>query len=361
MSTQTDQVGMADASWIVSLTYRSEAVREPSRSELDALVANARVRNHNAGITGMLLHDSGRFLQTLEGPPDSLEEVWGAIKRDPRHGAIEVLSHHMIPARLFSGWDMQFYSRTSRLGNVVALGSGVAALTDHIPDAAKFALSGDDVELNALIANLVAQGWASDALVRHLLEPTARALGDAWLADECNELDLTIGLSILQLAGHTVFSRPCVDSIRNSRYSILLVTAPGERHGLGSSLLGDMFTNAGWDVDIAHPDSDESLAAQLRDQQPDAVDIALSDAMPRDHALATLRETIEHGRQAAPDDMLVVSVGGRLFAEAAATAQSVGADYARTSAAGTTIPISQLIEQRRREDQPASRFARPEG
>jgi hypothetical protein len=44
--------------------------------------------------------------------------------------------------------------------------------------------------------------------------------------------------------------------------------------------------------------------------------------------------------------MMVVSVGGRLFAEAAATAQSVGADHARKTAAGTSVRLAALIEQR---------------
>jgi methanogenic corrinoid protein MtbC1 len=184
-----------------------------------------------------------------------------------------------------------------------------------------------------------------EALVKHLLEPAARVLGDAWLADDCSEIDLTIALSMLQLAGHAVHSRVTAENLRKSRYSILLVTAPGEPHLLGPSLLGDMFNNAGWTVDIAFPDSNESLTQQLRAQRPDAVDIALSDALPRRHALASLRETVEKCRAASPDELLVVSVGGRLFAEAAATALSVGADHARKSAAGTSVSLAKLIEQ----------------
>jgi len=197
------------------------------------------------------------------------------------------------------------------------------------------------------MAELLVQGWVSDALIKHLLEPTARALGDAWLADDCSEIDLTIGLSMLQLAGHAVHSHTNAEAIRKSRYSILLVTAPGEPHMLGPSLLSDVFNNAGWAVDIAFPDSDEALARQLRAQRPDALDIALSDALPRHHALATLRETIERARGALPHELMVLSVGGRLFAEAAATAVSVGADHVRTSAAGTSVSLARLIEQRR--------------
>jgi len=341
------------ADWVSSITYRSEAVHAPSAAELDHLVTSSRERNHSVGVTGMLLYDGGRFLQTLEGPADALDQLWSSIQRDPRHGGIEVLSHHIVPTRLFSGWDLQLFSRGGdKPRGAQGRRNSTLALTDHIPETAKFALDGDDGRLNALIANLVAQGWIGDALVTHLLEPTARALGDAWLADDCSEIDLTIGLSMLQLAGHAVHSSPSAEILRKRRYSILLATAPGEPHMLGTTVLGDLFTNAGWDVNIAFPDSNEALVGQLRSQRPDAVDIALSDALPRGHLLAHLRETVEKSRAAAPDDMMVVSVGGRLFAEAAATALNVGADHARTTAAGTTVRLTRIIEQRRQARSP---------
>lgn len=348
MQTQAERGGLKPGDWTASLTYRSEAAVAPSPSELQSLVSAARTRNQSVGITGMLLYDGGRFLQTLEGPPEAVDRIWSSIQRDPRHGGIEVLSHHIVPARLFSGWDMQLYYRSGgQRKQLPSVAKAPLPLTDHIPAMARFALSGDERQLNALIGDLVAQGWVGDALVRHLLEPTARALGDAWLADDCSELDLTIALSMLQLAGHAVHSRATAENIRKSRYSILLATAPGEPHMLGPSLLGDMFNDAGWTVDIAFPDSSEALAHQLRSQRPDAVDIALSDAVPRHHALARLSETIEKCRSTSPDEVMVVSVGGRLFAEAAVTALSVGADHARMSAAGTSVRLAELIEQRR--------------
>jgi methanogenic corrinoid protein MtbC1 len=335
--------------WIASITYRSEATMAPSASDLDKLVSRAKARNRSLGVTGMLLHDGGRYLQTLEGPPAALDEIWADVQRDPRHAVLEVLSHHIVPTRLFSGWDLQLYSRNEGLTRPTpARMGGTVALIEHIPATARFALNGDDSKLNALIGDLIGHGWGSDALVTHLLEPTARALGDAWLADDCTELDLTIGLSMLQLAGHAVHAGSTADTIRKRRYNILLATAPGESHILGPTLLGDIFTNAGWIVDMAFPDSAEALAKQLRAQRPDVVDIALSDALPRQHAIATLRETIERSRSATADDMIVVSVGGRLFAEASATALTVGADHARKSAAGTSVRLAWLIEQRRK-------------
>lgn len=296
----------------------------------------------------MLLYENGKFLQTLEGPPEGLKLIWSAIKDDKRHSHIEVLSEHVVSTRLFSDWDLLLYSRAEqRHVQHSVSASQKRDLSEYIPRMARLALDADDVRLAAQLATLADAGWNGEALLDRLIEPTARAMGDAWLADECCEIDLTIGLSMLQLAAHAVRSSPTTGAIRNSRFSILLATAPGEPHMLGTSMLADQFTDAGWRVEMAFPKNDGELAKQVTSQRPDAIDISLSDALPRHHALARLRETVAQSRAAAPDKLAVISVGGRLFSEAAATAASVGADYARPSVIGSTIRMAQLVQQRR--------------
>ena len=115
---------------------------------------------------------------------------------------------------------------------------------------------------------------------------------------------------------------------------------------LGSSLLADQFTESGWGVDLAFPRNDLELARTLREQEPDAVDLALSDALLRPGSLVRLRETVERARAAIPHKPLVVSVGGRLFAEVAATAEHVSADHARRTTAGTEVALAELVRRR---------------
>jgi methanogenic corrinoid protein MtbC1 len=337
-----------DAEWVGCLTYKSVATASPSPADLRALVGKARARNRNLSVTGMLLYEDGSFLQTLEGPPDKLGALWSSIKQDTRHDQIEVLSEHIAPARVFSEWDLLLHSRLDPAPAPKATArSTPAAVAGHIDTLVRLALNADDIGINTFVAHMAEQGWTSSAIITLLIEPGARALGDAWLADDCSELDLTIGLSMLQLAGHAVRYEASGQSMRNSRYSILLATAPGEQHMLGTSLLADLFTDAGWRVEMAFPGSDEALANQLSAQHPDAVDIGLSDAMPRHHTLDRLRATIEHSRLATPDQPTVISVGGRLFAEATETARSVGADHARITAAGASIRMAELVKQSR--------------
>lgn len=350
MQVDTQSATADTGDWIGCLTYQSRAAKRLSRAELDELTVQARQRNRSLGITGMLLFDNGRFLQTLEGPPAAVAAVWASIQRDPRHCEIEVLTEHLVSNRLFAGWDLLFYcreddkSRASRDSDLAP-----HALAHYVPGMARLALDGDDLRINAQLAAIAEQGWSADDIVAHLIEPVARAMGDAWLADQCGEFDLTIGLSMLQLAGHAVRTHACTNTLRQSRYSILLATAPGESHMVGTSLLADQFTDAGWHVDMAFPGSKEALANQIAAQGHDAVDIGLSDALPRQSALARLRETVDHCHRAVPGQLVVVSVGGRLFAEASASAASVGADHARRNVGGTSLRLAHLVQQARAE------------
>lgn len=330
--------------WIASLTYRSEAAKPPLPAELDELLSNARARNHSAGITGMLVYDKGRFLQTLEGPPDAIEAVWSSIKRDPRHRSIEVLSQHIVPTRLFSEWDMQLFARDQIRDRLVDVEGGPGQIVARVPEAVRAVLAGNNNKLDSLVGQLVAEGWVSETLIKHLLEPAARRLGDAFIADECTEIDLTIGLGMLQIAGHAIHEHPSVTGqVHRSPFCILVVPAPGEPHLLGPSILGDLFINAGWTVEIAFPATDAALARLLVEQQPNVIDIALSDALPRQQALIKLRTTIETCRKTVLKNPVIISVGGRAFAEFGATNGSVGADHARPSAAGSIGILTKLV------------------
>ncbi|MEM7779308.1 MAG: BLUF domain-containing protein [Pseudomonadota bacterium] len=335
------------------LTYQSVASKPPSDVELDDLVTKARARNNSVGVTGMLLYEDGKFLQTLEGPPAGLEEIWASIRQDERHANIEVLTEHLVPGRLFSNWDLLLYRRRDQappgLWNMLRRKH---RLSRYVGTASRLAFDANEAKLNDLLANIVAKGWTGDEVVSQLLEPAARTLGDAWLADECSEFDLTMALVMLQTAGHAVRYSRDPDELRAGTYNVLLATAPGEPHMFSTSLLADQLVDAGWGVEVAFPTSDEALENQLLHQQPDAVDIALSDALSRPSRITHLRETVRRSRTVLSDQPLVVSVGGRLFAEAAATAEHVGADHARHSASGTRVRLGELIAHARTVSKP---------
>ena len=96
-----------------TVVYRSRAV-DVDTLDLLYLLAQCRARNRCDGVTGLLVFDQGCFFQWMEGPDEPLARTWRAIRRDPRHEAIEVLAELAIPMRLFTDWHMQFAMRSER-------------------------------------------------------------------------------------------------------------------------------------------------------------------------------------------------------------------------------------------------------
>ncbi|WP_244928100.1 BLUF domain-containing protein [Nocardioides sp. W7] len=93
---------------MLSLTYLSSATRLMSATQLVELMAAVRPRNVELGLTGLLLYSGGNIIQTLEGPDDAVDRVYGAIRTDPRHtGLIEVL-RDPVTERAFPDWSMGF-------------------------------------------------------------------------------------------------------------------------------------------------------------------------------------------------------------------------------------------------------------
>lgn len=88
------------------LAYTSQATHPFSRRELLDLLHDARGFNAVDGITGLLIHSHGRFLQVLEGEAASLDDLLDRLRRDPRHNQPEVILDEMVDQRVFEGWAM---------------------------------------------------------------------------------------------------------------------------------------------------------------------------------------------------------------------------------------------------------------
>jgi hypothetical protein len=72
-----------------------------SRQELAALGEECSNFDQHVGITGMLLHYRGSFLQVLEGRASVVRDMWVRIVVDPRHKDPHVISDHFVAEREF--------------------------------------------------------------------------------------------------------------------------------------------------------------------------------------------------------------------------------------------------------------------
>ena len=132
---------------LVRLIYASRAAEALGAEALSAIMKAARAHNANAGITGVLVHSDGIFLQLLEGGRNAVSRLYNRIAADTRHTDVVLLGYEEIAERRFAGWAMGQVN-LSRLNPALVLKYSETAVLDP------YAVSGA-VSL-ALCAELVA-------------------------------------------------------------------------------------------------------------------------------------------------------------------------------------------------------------
>ena len=86
------------------------SVLSPSEQPLvvGKIVGQARVRNAERGITGLLIFDGSRFCQHLEGPSQAVDALMKRIACDERHSEVRVLYRGERPERRYKRFDLGF-------------------------------------------------------------------------------------------------------------------------------------------------------------------------------------------------------------------------------------------------------------
>ena len=102
---------------MIQLIYTSTATNWPGESELVKLLEQARSRNLERRITGMLLYSNQTYLQVLEGEEQDVHRLYEAISNDPRNEGHAVLLEKEIFSRSFPDWSMGFENLENSSGD----------------------------------------------------------------------------------------------------------------------------------------------------------------------------------------------------------------------------------------------------
>jgi len=382
------------------IAYRSVAVSTPSDGALQQLLRAAQSRNRSVGVTGVLVHDRGAYFQWLEGPTESLQQIWASILRDPRHHQINVLREEPITERVFRGWDLRIAlgARVNIEATVAALESSPAHLrriigkpktvTDmSLEDAfativiprllevhgrdtsgakaftstasiwhadadsgAKLAgvlISHRAAESSYFVDSLLEQGANFNALVREVCEPAQLQLGKLWDQDLCDDFHLTTGLARLQMEIRRVNAAMPAEHLHKPLHSILLSAQLNEPHSAGLIMSSEVFERNGWDVINNFPGDDQALNKLLHTQWFDVLKLSQSGSLRRDARLMSIRATIDSARAASLNPSLIVMVDGRTFAERPLIYRAVHANAMSLSALDAAPLAERLLERSR--------------
>lgn len=107
-----DEPGFGNAlPTLYHLVYCSRATPGVDDADVQRIIATARRRNPELGVTGMLVFGSGIFFQWLEGPRDNITALMSRLRADRRHDGIVLLNEvEEARERLFPDWDMELVS-----------------------------------------------------------------------------------------------------------------------------------------------------------------------------------------------------------------------------------------------------------
>ena len=91
---------------MIRLLYISNACPTMSEDQVQNILTSARRHNPANGITGVLIHGGGLFMQLLEGPEHKVLRQYVKILDDRRHDEVRILHISPTDARMFEQWSM---------------------------------------------------------------------------------------------------------------------------------------------------------------------------------------------------------------------------------------------------------------
>ncbi len=78
------------------------------QEDLLKLLGQARKKNQQLNVTGLLLYHKKEFMQLIEGEKDDILKLWKSIRADKRHFSATAIYEGPISERGFSEWRMAF-------------------------------------------------------------------------------------------------------------------------------------------------------------------------------------------------------------------------------------------------------------
>jgi methanogenic corrinoid protein MtbC1 len=151
----------------------------------------------------------------------------------------------------------------------------------------------------------------------------ARMLGEMWDRDECDFLDVTMGLWRLQEVMREIAARSPADlpSLKVPR-SALFSPMPGDQHNFGTLMIEEVFSRAGWQSEaLVRPDR-RDLLDRLGQRPFDMVGLTLA----RDWPSGAVTDLVRAMRNASANSRITVLVGGRMINENPGLVETIGAD-----------------------------------
>jgi hypothetical protein len=91
---------------MIRLLYISEAAPGVGEKDVQQILQAAQRNNAAAEVTGLLVYGGGLFVQTIEGPEETVLRTYVKILDDPRHSGCRIVHITPTSTRMFGKWAM---------------------------------------------------------------------------------------------------------------------------------------------------------------------------------------------------------------------------------------------------------------
>lgn len=262
--------------------------------------------------------------------------AFSGAEHDPRLARlISTIEGEIVPRLVLT-------RRLSKSQEVAAISEPRCPDATDVSELVRLLLHHDVAVASAFIETVRQRGATLEMVCLNLLALAARELGVLWEQDECDFMQVTVGLCRLHQLLRILspeFSNFDVDELQKTDRRILLATCPGEQHTFGVALVAQFLRRAGWDVWHEFLSSRAEIV-EVCSQHWFSV-IGLSAAT--DTRIEDLAEAIRAIRASSRNKAVGILVGGPLLAHKPELANLVGADAAAADGAQAVLRAEHMF------------------
>jgi len=207
-------------------------------------------------------------------------------------------------------------------------------------DALAHIILGDDLEAAATYVTIMRdRGLSMEMLYVELLEPTARHLGEMWDNDECDFIDVTIGVGRLQKL-LAIFNDTYTLPQLGTRRRVLMATTPGNQHSLGASMIEKLLSAAGWDVETEYSGEVDQIVHMVKRNWFAVIGLTAGS----DGQLPAMKSAVAQVRTHSQNADIGVMVGGPMFTQDPQLVVAMGADATAPNAPAAVLAAQKLFD-----------------
>lgn len=201
--------------------------------------------------------------------------------------------------------------------------TGVMITTADVVAFAELSLADEAAALVDFVDARMEGGSTVEQLYIELLAPAARKLGVMWEEDQCDFVDVTMGLWRIQEVVRELARRAPTGRCGGYGQRVALFSPmPGDQHSLGPTMISECFQRSGWHAESLIEPTCSELLAKVAGRHFDLVGLTVSNDCPT----ASLSSLIRSIRSVSSNPGICVMVGGRLIDEQSDLVTSCGAD-----------------------------------